>query len=869
MHVALSAITVRFGALTAVDDVSLAIAPGEIHAIVGENGAGKSTLMNVLFGLVEPLAGTISIDGAVRQWKSPQGAIAAGLGMVHQHFMLQEEMTVLENIVLCSEPVGHLGFVNFAAARRRLMESAEGHGIAIGLDRVVGDLSVGERQVVEILKVLYREAEVLILDEPTSVLTPQEKDRLFAILKSFRAAGKAIVLITHKLDEVMDIADRVSVMRGGRLIASGPLAETSKKEIARGIIGGELPSARQSQSRAPGDVVLSVDKLVAAGRGMTVGPITLSVRAGEIVGIAGVSGNGQAELVQALTGLKVPASGAITLCGIRIEALDVERRRQIAMSYIPEDRQRVGLALGATVAENANAGRDDRAAFSRGPFLNRPAMARFARSLIERYRIRVGGPSARVSTMSGGKQAEACCRSRTCPCDAAGRRRESDMGRRYRRDRLHPWRIDAHARRGTRRAARLHRTRRDSGPVRPHPGHVRRPVWRGGRRRSQPRADRRPDDLTRDRRAAGGRMNAGLKGLLRGELVSWLGVAASVAVLLLLLMALAGAPFAQALSGFVDGAFGGRRFSYLLTTLSRTALVVGMAISVMLSFRAGLFNIGGEGQLVAGGLVAALVAILLPGPPLVVLIVAIVAAMAAGALWALLAGVLQLHLGVPLLVGSLLLNYPIRYMGSFLVAHPFRDVESGMVQSHLVPQTTWLPYFPGTRLDIGILFIAVASIFAIVYSHATVHGYHARLNGLSADFARAVGLPVKRLALQTLAMSGAIAGLVGAIAVFGIHHRYIDGMLVQPLYAWTGIIAVLLVGMIPWLVPLSGFFFAAIQTGAAGMERTADPEGNRTGHAGGHHSLRRKPRVGRTACLLQSQGRRRRRCLSSSSTARS
>ena len=269
---------------------------------------------------------------------------------------------------------------------------------------MVGDLSVGERQVVEILKVLYREAEVLILDEPTSVLTPQEKDRLFAILKSFRAAGKAIVLITHKLDEVMEIADRVSVMRGGRLIASGPLAETSKEEIARGIIGGELPAARQRRPREPGDVVLSVDKLVAAGRGMAVGPITLSVRAGEIVGIAGVSGNGQAEFVQALTGLKAPASGAITLCGIRIEALDVERRRQIAMSYIPEDRQRVGLALGATVAENANAGRDDRAAFSRGPFLSRPAMARFARSLIERYRIRVGGPSARASTMSGGNK---------------------------------------------------------------------------------------------------------------------------------------------------------------------------------------------------------------------------------------------------------------------------------------------------------------------------------------------------------------------------------------------------------------------------------------------------------------------------------
>ena len=316
-------------------------------------------------------------------------------------------------------------------------------------------------------------------------------------------------------------------------------------------------------------------------------------------------------------------------------------------------------------------------------------------------------------------------------------------------------------------------------------------------------------------------MNGAVKGLLRGEVLSWLGVAASIAVVMVALMALAGAPFGEALSGFIDAAFGGRRFSYLLTTLSRAALIVGMAISVMLSFRAGLFNIGGEGQLVAGGLVAPLVASFLPGPPVVGLGVSTFPAMTAGALWALLAGILQLHLGVPLLVGSLLLNYPIRYLGSYLVAHPFRDVQSGMVQSHLVPQATWLPYFPGTRLDIGILFIAVASIFAIVYSHSTVHGYHARLNGLSADFARAVGLPVRKLALQTLAMSGAVAGLVGAVAVFGIHHRFIDGMLVQPLYAWTGIIAVLLVGMIPWLVPLSGFFFAAIQTGAAGMERTA------------------------------------------------
>jgi simple sugar transport system permease protein len=309
--------------------------------------------------------------------------------------------------------------------------------------------------------------------------------------------------------------------------------------------------------------------------------------------------------------------------------------------------------------------------------------------------------------------------------------------------------------------------------------------------------------------------------LLAGETLPWIVTLAWILAILLGLMLLVGAPFGEALSGFLSGAFGGRRMAYLAATLSRTTLIVGMALSVLISFRAGLFNIGGEGQLVAGGLVAALAALFLPGPPIVVLIASILAGMAAGALWALLAGILHVYVGVPLLVGSLLLNFPIRYVASYLVGHPFRDVPSGMVQSYLVPEQTWLPTFPGFRLDFGILFIVATAIFVVVYSYTTVHGYRARLNGLSADFALAVGFPVKKMTLQTLAMSGAIAGMVGAIAVFGIHHRYIDGMLVQPLYAWTGIISVLLVGMIPWLVPFAGFFFAAVQTGAAGMERTA------------------------------------------------
>jgi simple sugar transport system ATP-binding protein len=404
MHAELHDIRVRFGPLTAVDGVSIDIAAGKVLAVVGENGAGKSTLMNVLFGLITPEAGRIVVDGSDRHWSSPQDAIRAGLGMVHQHFMLQEQMTVLENIVLCGEPVRFLGIVDFKAARRKLAEGFRQHGIVIDLDAKVGSLSVGQKQVVEILKMLYRDASLLILDEPTAVLTPLEKDRLFGILRSFAASGKAVVIITHKLDEVMEIADHVAVMRGGRLVSSLPLKETSKERIAREIVGGELPPPLKPAARQPGEVVLGVRDLRIAGHGMDIGPLSFEIRAGEIVGIAGVSGNGQSELIQALAGLRRISSGAISIAGRRVESLGVQERRQVGLSYIPEDRQRVGLALGATVAENANAGRNDPRSFAKGWFLDRAAMARYARGLIERYRIKVRGPGALASTMSGGNK---------------------------------------------------------------------------------------------------------------------------------------------------------------------------------------------------------------------------------------------------------------------------------------------------------------------------------------------------------------------------------------------------------------------------------------------------------------------------------
>lgn len=404
MQVDLSGVTARFGTLTAVDNVSLHFSPGEIHAVVGENGAGKSTVMNVLFGLIKPAVGTIAIDGAEMKWRNPQDAIARGLGMVHQHFMLQDSMSVLENIVLCSEPVSNLGFVKFNTARARLREIAETYGIGVNPDKRIADLSVTERQIVEILKVLYRDAALLILDEPTAVLTPQEAASLFQILRNFRASGKSIALITHKLDEVMEIADRVSVMRAGKLISTKPIGETSKAEIARGIIGGELPASLTRATQAVGEVVLAVDGLQARGVGKTAGPVSFDVRRGEIVGIAGISGNGQTQIIEALVGLRATTGGQASLLGQTLRGLDVGARRALGMSYIPADRQRVGLALEAKVSENAAIGREGTKAFRNWLFIKRAAMTSFARELIESYHIKVAGPNARSSSMSGGNK---------------------------------------------------------------------------------------------------------------------------------------------------------------------------------------------------------------------------------------------------------------------------------------------------------------------------------------------------------------------------------------------------------------------------------------------------------------------------------
>ena len=404
MKAELHEISVKFGAFCAVNNVSLSFAPGEIHALVGENGAGKSTAMSVLFGLNTDYQGNILINDQLRRWKSPADAISAGLGMVHQHFMLQETMSVLENVILCSEPVNKLGFVSFAAAAKSVQNLIDSYDLQIDQTQKVGELSVGQRQAVEILKLLYRRSEFLILDEPTAVLTPNEKEELFQSLSNFKASGKSIILITHKIDEVMMIADKVSVMRSGNLISSKLLKNTSKNEIQQNIIGGSLPKPIKRKQMHPKDISFEMQKVIIPGLATRRKPISLKVYLGEIVGIAGVSGNGQGPLVEAIVGLRNILSGNMLLSNENISDQDVSARRKIGLSYIPEDRQRVGLALDASVLENSCVSQMRNKQFSNGYFFNLQHLCKFSEQLVSEYDIRVGSVKSKVRTMSGGNK---------------------------------------------------------------------------------------------------------------------------------------------------------------------------------------------------------------------------------------------------------------------------------------------------------------------------------------------------------------------------------------------------------------------------------------------------------------------------------
>ena len=399
-------ITKRYPNVVANDGINLSIRPGEIHALLGENGAGKSTLMNVLYGLARPDEGEILLDGTPIQITGPSDAIARGINMVHQHFMLVPVLTVAENILLGEETMANRVFLDRTEARRRIIELGRRFGFEIDPDVKVGSLSVGWQQRVEILKALYRNARILVLDEPTAVLTPQETQEIFAVLRRLAAEGHSIVFISHKLYEVLEIADRITVIRRGRVVGERKPSETNEDDLAELMVGRGVQLVVDRGESHPAEVRLEVSELnVNDDRGSrAVHDVSFDVRAGEILGIAGVAGNGQDELVQALVGLRKIVSGAVRLSGRDLTGRSPRTINESGVAYVPADRHRFGLVLPFSVADNVVLTTYYKAPFARGFLRDDAAIETAAERAIAEFDIRTPSATARAGTLSGGNQ---------------------------------------------------------------------------------------------------------------------------------------------------------------------------------------------------------------------------------------------------------------------------------------------------------------------------------------------------------------------------------------------------------------------------------------------------------------------------------
>ncbi|RBY91700.1 heme ABC transporter ATP-binding protein [Blastococcus sp. TBT05-19] len=403
--VELRGITKRFPGVVANRDIELRVRRGEVHAIVGENGAGKSTLMKTLYGMHRPDEGTILLDGRETTLRSPADAIAAGIGMVHQHFMLADNFTVLENIVLGSEPTRR-GRLDRAEARRRILDISDRYALNLDPDVLVEDLGVGDRQRVEIAKVLYRGATTLILDEPTAVLVPQEVDELFGNLAELKREGLTVMFISHKLDEVRKVADSITVIRRGTTVGTADPKTTTARQLAELMVGSELPSPETRTSTVREAAVLQLDGVtVAALTGRpAVDDVALTVREGEVVGIAGVEGNGQAELVEAIMGLRALTAGSIAFAGQDVSGWSTRARREGGIGFIPEDRHRQGMLLEAPLWENRILGHQTRPPAVKGPFIDRRSARADTERIMSEYDVRAPGPDTLAHALSGGNQ---------------------------------------------------------------------------------------------------------------------------------------------------------------------------------------------------------------------------------------------------------------------------------------------------------------------------------------------------------------------------------------------------------------------------------------------------------------------------------
>jgi ABC-type uncharacterized transport system ATPase subunit/ABC-type uncharacterized transport system permease subunit len=862
-------ITKAFGDFVADDDVSLRVERGEVHALVGENGAGKTTLMNVCFGILQPQSGDILVDGARTVMSSPTTARQHGIGMVHQHFKLVPSLTVAENVFLGAEPSTRYKSLDRSYMNRELAAVSERYGLKVNPAEPVRRLSAGLRQRVEILKALYFQATVLILDEPTAVLTPQETEGLFKVLRDLVADGRSVIFITHKLPEVKAVSDRFTVMRRGRLVTTGNTRDYSEHEIATLMVGREVSLARTApvpEARTQTATVLRVSDLVVQdqdGRSVVDG-VSFDLRAGEITGIAGVEGNGQTELVEALAGLRGTAKGQVELVDVDLTHASPAYRRDHGLAHVPEDRLATGVATTSTVQDNLSGGYLRSNLFRFG-VLRQSRAERWSAGLIERYDVRGARPSVLVGNLSGGNMQKVVLarelESAPVALLASQPTRGLDIGAtefvhqqlRENKERgagvllvsadlsellavsdrllvMYRGRIvaefppdeDLVPRIGLAMAGAAEQRDQLLGEDVSGSAKV-------SAQRTSERAKSRAREATHrhreleipahtavvDERSTRERLGSGWSKLAGGFSQPFFAVIVALIIGLFTIWAIGDNPF-TAYHSLLTGSFNSLNNFSAMIAQATPLLLIG--VSVYVSFRAGVINIGGEGQMYIGafvGVYAALELPHLPGPLLI--IVSFLAGAAGGAAWAFIPGLLDAYLGVDILVTSLMFNYIGIQVTAYFVDGPMRDPTAGTAETRVIPNSAHLPTILGYGgANIGI-FIGLAALIVMGFIILrTRWGQQARFVGENRGFSEYLGVNVRNKIIQIVLISGALAGIAGVVASLGTQFRF--NQTFSPGYGFIGLTVALLGRLNPVGILIAALLYGVLEAGSTIMQ---------------------------------------------------
>ncbi|MFJ4223277.1 ATP-binding cassette domain-containing protein [Microbacterium sp. NPDC089695] len=874
----LRGITKAFGPKVANRDVSLRILPGTVHAIVGENGAGKSTLMNMISGNLQPDSGDIVVDGETVVVADPQRADALGIGMVHQHFKLVPSLSVAANIFLGNEMSSAPGVLDRRAMDDRVAQLSTDLGLALDPRDRVQDLSVGERQRVEIVKALSHDTRLLILDEPTAVLTPSETDELFVVVRRLAAQGCAVVFISHKLGEVLAIADEITVIRDGEVVGSRAAEGLSQSDIASMMVGREVLLRVAHTPPTPGAEVLAVDDLSAIDQrgAVAVKNLSLRVRSGEIVGIAGVEGNGQSELAAAIAGMYRPPRGRIAIAGDEVTTASVAERRARGLAYIPEDRHEEGGAPALSIAENIAAGHL-RPPIARRGWLSLGAVHDYAQRLIAKFDVRGARPDTPIGSLSGGNMQKVIIarefESEPALLMVSQPTRGVDVGA---MEFVHNSIVDLRDR-----GAGVLLFSADLNEVMSLSDRLL-VMYRGevvaeftqetmteiavglAMAGVPPTAEALRDAALERERVAAELEASGTRLVDASAEVAIVEEVATTSVVVPRTVAVETTPrsMSAVLSEFASHTFRSATqpvvavlvalaigaivilaigqnpvtaYVELFTSAWRTPFGIGsiiamfvplaiMAAGTIVSFRAGFFNIGGEGQLYFGAFFGAFAGFSFHGlPPVVHILLVLVFGATAGALWGLIPGFLTGFLKVDIVVITLLLSQVALLITSFLVTGPFADPTATLAGSPRVEASALLPVFSpafGFAPDL-LIAIGVAVLLGIVL-HRTTWGLRVKELGERNRFADYIGTSSPRMAMQVMALSGAAAGLAGALFVIGPNGgRFLQAF--SPGFAFLAITVALLARLNPWASLVAALFYATMMAGGTGIQAVGVP----------------------------------------------